>query len=226
MTTGRRTTGFMRFLLLSILLLLAAVAVQVFYAAWPWSQGQPRGATVLQATLDAETRFVVELAGETPRLVIEQIRQRVSDFGAEGTGLAYWKNLAEAPDVKEKSPLQAKQRFVRSLAPLLGGAYWSVQLIGLRLGVLVVSAPLFLLGALGAAADGLAERYLRKTAGGRESSFIYHRAKLLLWAAIFLPLAIYLIPPVPMDPIWILPPAVLLFATGVRFGTAWFKKHL
>jgi integrating conjugative element membrane protein (TIGR03747 family) len=105
-------------------------------------------------------------------------------------------------------------------------AYYSVQLLGLRLGVLVVSLPLFAVAGLGGFLDGLINWYLRRTGGGRESGFIYQRAKFALWGAVFLLWACYLVLPVALDPRWLIPPFVVLFGLGVRVATAWFKKYL
>ena len=42
---------------------------------------------------------------------------------------------------------------------------------------------------------------------------------LLVWA-------VYLLPPMPMDPRWVLPPFVVAFAIALRLRVSFFKKHL
>lgn len=122
--------------------------------------------------------------------------------------------------------------FIEEAPPTLGtqdlfeSFYWSIQLIGLRLGVLLVSLPLFLMAAIGGAIDGGAAWYLRRTSVGRESGFIYHRAKFALWFAMFSLWALYLVPPVALDPRHVIPPFVAIFALTVRFSVSWFKKYI
>jgi integrating conjugative element membrane protein (TIGR03747 family) len=105
-------------------------------------------------------------------------------------------------------------------------AMLGLQLFALRLSVLVLSLPLFIAVGGTAVADGVYGWLMRRTGGARESGFIYHRAKrtfpmflLFLWV-------VYLVPPVPMDPRWVIPPFVILFAITLRLFVAFFKKHL
>ncbi|MGQ0530268.1 MAG: DUF4400 domain-containing protein, partial [Panacagrimonas sp.] len=95
-----------------------------------------------------------------------------------------------------------------------------------RLAVLILSLPLLLLAAQGGFADGQVVWFLRRTGGGRESGFIYHRAKRAVAYSLVLSAAIYLIPPAVMNPRWVLPPLLVIFASGIRYSTAYFKKYL
>ncbi len=123
---------------------------------------------------------------------------------------------------QRRRDLEAHGHRLRDLTNLL----LSVQLIGLRLGVLLVSLPLFLVAAVGGAVDGATAWYLRRTRVDRESGFIYHRAKFALWIAIFVLCAVYLAPPSRLDPKSVIPPFVAIFAITVRISVAYFKKYL
>ena len=57
----------------------------------------------------------------------------------------------------------------------------------IRFSILVLSIPLFIMAALTAVVDGLIRRDIRKFGAGRESSFIYHRAKKLIVPMIIAP---------------------------------------
>ncbi len=101
-----------------------------------------------------------------------------------------------------------------------------LQLFALRCAVLVLVLPLFVVVAIAAVADGLYGWLMRRSAGARESGFIYHRAKRAIAATIVLMWLVYLVPPIAMDPRWVLPPFVVLFAIALRLRVAYFKKHI
>jgi integrating conjugative element membrane protein (TIGR03747 family) len=101
-----------------------------------------------------------------------------------------------------------------------------LQLFALRVAVLLLSLPLFLAVAAAAVADGVYGWLIRRSAGARESGFIYHRAKRAFPSILVLMWLVYLVPPVAMDPRWAVPPFVVLFAIALRLRIAYFKKHL
>ncbi|MCD5992433.1 TIGR03747 family integrating conjugative element membrane protein [Pseudomonas sp. CDFA 602] len=96
----------------------------------------------------------------------------------------------------------------------------------MRLTILVLATPLFLMAALTGFVDGLMRRDLRKFGAGRESSFVYHRAKRALIPMLIAPWIIYLSLPVSLDPMAVfLPSAVMLgVTTAITAGT--FKKYI
>ena len=59
----------------------------------------------------------------------------------------------------------------------LAAAMNITQVFGLRLAVLVLSSPVFVLFGLVGLTEGLVRRDLRRWRGGWESSFVYHHAK-------------------------------------------------
>jgi hypothetical protein len=67
---------------------------------------------------------------------------------------------------------------------------------------------------------------MRRTGGGRESGFIYHRAKRAVPVFLLLVWAVYLVPPVPMNPRWAIPPFIVLFAIALRLRVSYFKKYI
>jgi len=105
-------------------------------------------------------------------------------------------------------------------------ALLGLQLFAMRLAVLILSLPLFVLVGTTAVADGLYGWLMRRTGGGRESGFIYHRAKRAVPVFLLLVWAVYLLPPVPMNPRWVIPPFVVLFAIAIRLRVSFFKKYI
>jgi integrating conjugative element membrane protein (TIGR03747 family) len=116
--------------------------------------------------------------------------------------------------------------FMHSLWFVVDAAVQGLQLFALRVAVLLLSLPLFLAVAAAAVADGVYGWLIRRSAGARESGFIYHRAKRAFPGILVLMWLVYLVPPVAMDPRWVLPPFVVLFALALRLRIAYFKKHL
>ncbi|MEX2258536.1 MAG: DUF4400 domain-containing protein [Woeseia sp.] len=115
---------------------------------------------------------------------------------------------------------------INGLWVLVETAVLGLQLFAMRVAVVVLSVPLFVVVGATAVADGLYGWLMRRTRGGRESGFIYHRAKRAVPAFLLLVWAVYLIPPTPMDPRWIMPPFIAAFAMALRLQVAFFKKHL
>jgi len=95
-----------------------------------------------------------------------------------------------------------------------------------RLSILLLSVPLFVLSILYGLSHGLMRRDLRRFGAGRESSFIYHRAKKLIIPLLVLPWIIYLSAPVTIYPHFVLLPCAFLLGLTVTITAATFKKYL
>lgn len=100
------------------------------------------------------------------------------------------------------------------------------QLFAVRLAVLTLALPAFMLLAAFGLIDGLVQRDIRRWSGGRESSFVYHWAKRILYPSLILPWIIYLAMPDSIHPNAIVLPFALLFAIAVRIMASTFKKYL
>lgn len=95
-----------------------------------------------------------------------------------------------------------------------------------RIMVLILTIPLFVMAFIVGGTDGLVRRDLRRFGAGRESSFIYHRAKQLVVPLIVAPWVIYLAMPVTVHPVLILVPCAMALGLAVLVTTATFKKYL
>jgi len=109
--------------------------------------------------------------------------------------------------------------------PEIKASMYSVQIIGERLAVLLLTLPLFLVAFVVAVSDGWAGRWLRRAYGGRESAFLYHRLKRGVFLSTVLLWAIYLILPYSFDPRIIIFSFVLIFAILLRYTISYFKKY-
>jgi len=86
--------------------------------------------------------------------------------------------------------------------------------------------PLFLMAAFVGLVDGLVRRDIRRFGAGRESGFIYHRARASLMPLAVLPWVTYLALPVSVHPLLILLPSAALLGIAVDIASASFKKYL
>jgi integrating conjugative element membrane protein (TIGR03747 family) len=74
--------------------------------------------------------------------------------------------------------------------------------------------------------DGLVRRDVRRFGAGRESGFLYHRARATLMPLAVLPWVTYLALPVSVHPLLILLPSAALLGVAVDVASATFKKYL
>ncbi|EGT3611398.1 TIGR03747 family integrating conjugative element membrane protein [Morganella morganii] len=96
----------------------------------------------------------------------------------------------------------------------------------IRVTILVLSIPLFILVLLVAMVEGLGRRDLRRYGAGYESSFVYHHAKQFVKPAFFVPCLFYLSWPSEIYPNLLLLPAAILLGVAVSVTMASFKKYL
>jgi len=95
-----------------------------------------------------------------------------------------------------------------------------------RLTILALATPLFLLAMFTGFVDGLMRRDLRKFGAGRESSFVYHRAKRALIPLLIVPWIIYLSLPLSINPMVVFLPCAVMLGVTMAITTTTFKKYL
>ena len=100
------------------------------------------------------------------------------------------------------------------------------QVFSVRLAILTLAMPIFLLFSLVALVDGLVQRDLRRWGGGRESSFVYHYAKKAALPLVLLSWVTYLALPFSLHPTFVVLPFATLFALTVAVTASTFKKYL
>jgi len=100
------------------------------------------------------------------------------------------------------------------------------QVFAVRVAILILAMPAFVLLGLVGLTDGLVQRDLRRWGGGRESAFVYHWAKLTLMPSLVLPWIIYLAMPFSVHPNRIVLPFAVFFALAIAVMASSFKKYL
>ncbi|AQY65604.1 TIGR03747 family integrating conjugative element membrane protein [Pseudomonas veronii] len=108
---------------------------------------------------------------------------------------------------------------------VLAAAYVTFTFV-VRLTILVLATPLFLLASFTGFIDGLMRRDLRKFGAGRESSFVYHRAKRAVLPLLVVPWIIYLSLPFSLNPMAVFLPCAVLLGTATTITAATFKKYM
>ncbi|HCM7228897.1 TPA: TIGR03747 family integrating conjugative element membrane protein [Klebsiella aerogenes] len=96
----------------------------------------------------------------------------------------------------------------------------------LRLFILLLTAPMFILTTLLGVVDGLVRRDIRRFGSGYESGFIYHHARRAIRPVFLLPWMVYLALPFSVHPDLILLPAAGLLGLVVSVAVGSFKKYI
>jgi integrating conjugative element membrane protein (TIGR03747 family) len=118
-------------------------------------------------------------------------------------------------------------RLLRTAAPYLTAMVHVWQDAFIRLAIVYLALPAFALAFLIGLVDGLGRRDIRKWCGGRESSFVYHHAKRLLWPGFTFGFFLYLTWPTGgFNPAWAVLPFCAASACTVSLMAATFKKYL
>ncbi|TCL02191.1 TIGR03747 family integrating conjugative element membrane protein [Sodalis ligni] len=105
-------------------------------------------------------------------------------------------------------------------------AAYTILVFMVRLLVLSLTLPMFIMAAFVGLVDGLVRRDVRRFGAGRESGFVYHRARASLLPLIVLPWIIYLALPISIHPLIILLPFALLLGLSTDITIGSFKKYL
>jgi integrating conjugative element membrane protein (TIGR03747 family) len=100
------------------------------------------------------------------------------------------------------------------------------MLFSVKLVIVFLSIPLFLLFGFVGLVDGLVQRDLRKFGGGRESSLMYHSAKRLVFPILILGYVVYLMMPFNFLPAFIFLLFAALFGFFVATTIKTFKKYV
>ncbi len=108
----------------------------------------------------------------------------------------------------------------------LQAAVYVTVIFAIRVAILVLSIPLFIMVSMTGIVDGLVRRDLRRYGAGYESSFVYHHAKLYVKPALYGPCMLYLAWPTAVWPDLLLLPAAMLLGVVLSVVTRSFKKYL
>lgn len=121
-------------------------------------------------------------------------------------------------------------RFFKDLLALYSdffvAAIYVIMTFMVRLTILILSLPIFVIFGLVGLADGLMQRDIRRWTVSNESAFVYHFAKKLALPVLFFGMMLYLSTPYSIHPNLVLMPTAIGFALLVMVMSSKFKKYL
>jgi integrating conjugative element membrane protein (TIGR03747 family) len=205
---------------------ICALMVDMVYVFWPWPA--PHGVAAFAGNLRAESQTIAQFANADALAFIQRVQGWVYLPTFQWSGLHSFLVLGANPptDTGTASDTDIGRHLALGFWQQIQVAYIGVMLFAQRLAVLALSAPLFGVVLLASATDGALAWYRRRTSVGRESGFIYHRAKHLFNHTLLGVWVFYLLPPIPLDPLFAIPPAMLLVGLSARVAVGNFKKYL
>lgn len=197
-----------------------------------WSEeGWHHSRDMLNNELDwLSTSLTQSLLIQNPDHSVRKIIGLAYEWGFEKTGIVGWIKLA-SERARQSSASGTDLQHHISLAYMqienygLAAVYASLTFLT-RLLILTLSIPLFLMAAFTGFVDGLVRRDLRRFGAGRESGFIYHRAKMLIVPLLVLPWLLYPAFPIAVSPVLILFPSAALLGLVISISAGSFKKYL
>jgi integrating conjugative element membrane protein (TIGR03747 family) len=145
----------------------------------------------------------------------------------EVTGLVTGiQRLNADPTASDSFLLKLSRTVYQPVATFAISAITITHVYAVRLAVLVLATPVFVLTGLVGLTDGLVVRDRRRFGGARETSFVYHHAKRIVLPSVAGAWVIYLACPVSVHPNLIVLPSAVLFGLALGVSAATFKKHL
>ncbi len=229
---GRNITTVIQFLMFAFATLVFAIVIEWVGMSFFWEvQGSSHSAVMLEKELGYLNSDFKRRA-----MVAEPIQfaQRFSDnfyhYIFQKTGIERGIKWLATPEPLQNQKNPHLHTWIRNAyriaADYILAAINITSVFAVRLAVLILSAPAFVLLVLIGIIDGLVQRDIRRWSGGRESAFIYHWAKKFIMPSLTLPWMIYLAMPLSIHPNLIVLPFAVLFAVAVRVMTSTFKKYL
>ena len=199
--------------------LLFSLVTEWVGMVWLWPE---QGAQHSQQMMLTELGWFAEnvrrsLLMADPVALLGNVLQHIWQWLLREVGLERWLVwLRDQPEVA----------WLHGLSAYLQAAAYIVMTFVLRVFILLLTAPLFLLAALAGFTDGLVRRDIRRFGCGYESGFVYHHAKRTVMPVFWLAWIVYLSLPFPVVPWIILLPAAFLFGLSISIATGSFKKFL
>jgi integrating conjugative element membrane protein (TIGR03747 family) len=224
MARERRYSGVLWFLLWGAIVMLVTLVVDCLYVMWPYPH-EPFGLDAFQDQVRREWGFLMQLCGDRLPPVAGAIHKGLHTVLFRWPGFDYMIARARDPAPMDAGGEMMRKAVVNS-RELWGAALAGLQLFSARVAVVVLSAPLMGLLGFAGVADGLLGWFKRRSGGGRESGFVYHRAKRHAGHAALLLGFAYLAPPMFCDPRGTVTTVTLVAALCLRIAAASFKKYV
>ncbi|HDL0349484.1 TPA: TIGR03747 family integrating conjugative element membrane protein [Escherichia coli] len=217
-------------LILSSLLLSLLIEYAGMTFFWP-DEGAAHSRAVMNTELGwLSTEFTRSLLLSTPSVTVPGWISVAYQWLFVESGMQSWLQPQQAVTAVGRSVSQFSGELSQWLAYhlhdyLMATVYVTVVTM-VRVIILVLSVPLFVMVILVAVVEGLGRRDLRRYGAAYESSFVYHHAKKSIKPAIYIPCILYLSWPTAVYPNLLIWPAAMLLGMAVTVTMASFKKYL
>lgn len=165
--------------------------------------------------------FTNSLLVSEPIIISESILKIIHKWCFIDTGITDWMSNAK----RDPSAHWSYSIYVYLSAYIESSVYIFFIFI-IRLIILILTSPLFILTALVGFVDGLVRRDLRKFGCGYESSFVYHHSKRTIKPIFIFTWLLYLSIPFSIHPNFVLVPSALFFGIAITLTSGSFKKYL
>ncbi|CAM3802509.1 TIGR03747 family integrating conjugative element membrane protein [Avibacterium endocarditidis] len=201
--------------------LLLSIMIEWVGIAYFWSeQGAEHSKQVMLTEFNWFSEgFQQSLIHSYPVILAQQMLAFIHHWLFVKTGLQSWLTSPKNPDSLSAYLWFYARAYIESVL------YVTMTFI-IRLIVIVLTSPLFILVALVGLVDGLVQRDLRRFGIGRESAFKYHHAKKSVGPVMLIAWVIYLSIPFAIHPNMILIPGAVLFGLMISLTASNFKKYL
>ncbi|WP_454834062.1 TIGR03747 family integrating conjugative element membrane protein [Rahnella aceris] len=173
--------------------------------------------------------FTRSLILSQPVVVISAWIQQVYQWIFVDTGFISWVNTARSVHSQGgtvETLSRAGSWLARALWEYLQATVYVTIIFAIRVAILVLSVPLFIMVSVIGIVDGLVRRDLRRYGAGYESSFVYHHAKRYVKPAMYGPCMLYLAWPTAVWPNLLLLPSAIMLGFVLTVVTGAFKKYL
>ncbi len=189
-------------------------------------QGWHHSETMLSSELGwLNEHFKVSLILRQPGRTIVQLLDFLNQWLLVETGFADFARQSRVSSQGNSFWSWTNQLYVSIEDFALAAVYMTFTFV-VRLTILILATPMFLMAALTGFVDGLMRRDLRKFGAGRESSFVYHRAKRAVLPSLVVPWIIYLSLPFSLNPLIIFVPCAAMVGVTTAITAATFKKYI
>jgi integrating conjugative element membrane protein (TIGR03747 family) len=173
--------------------------------------------------------FTRSLILSQPVVVISAWIQQVYQWIFVDTGFISWVNTARSVHSQGgtvETLSRAGSWLARALWEYLQATVYVTIIFAIRVAILVLSVPLFIMVSVIGIVDGLVRRDLRRYGAGYESSFVYHHAKRYVKPAMYGPCMLYLAWPTAVWPNLLQLPSAIMLGFVLTVVTGAFKKYL
>jgi len=209
-------------------LLFSIIVEWVGMVIWWPEQGIDHSRTMLAKEISyLDTDFRRSIVTSDPARFAKEVADGTYHYLFEVTRVVAFIHWVSPPSRQEEQGMRPTlHKIYRPLAEFVIAAMQVTQVFSVRLAILSLATPVFLLFSLLALVDGLVRRDLRRWGGGRESSFVYHYAKKAVLPLVVITWVTYLALPFSLHPTFIVIPFAALFAFAVAVTASTFKKYL